>query len=237
MWTIYRHSRGMLYVAGGTALHSEDLKPYQLYRCLYDNELSRSWIRPLEMFHENLSSGEPRFTPLARVRVVAPEDEREVLAMGFAAWGAGRTLEEFISSYQDDAHHLRGTAYSLELLDGSRVSALNTVRLSRHRYGLSRVVTEPQRRGQGYATMLLQAVMELLRADEKDIRFLLFSEIGSSFYERLGFQRLPDEGRAFLPFEPMVSGDAPASRLDPELLQRFFQDAGKNGRGALPPRR
>lgn len=220
----------MLYIAVGSALHSEDLQPYQLYRCLYNNKLSRSWVRPFSMFHENLVNAQPRFSPLARVRVVAPEDEATVLRFGFSAWGDGRSLDEFVASYGQERHHLRGVAYMLELLDGTPVSALNTVRLARHRLGIARVATDPSWRRQGYATMLLEAVMEIVHSESADIRFLLFSEVGSSFYERLGFCRLPDEQQYFLPFEAMISGDAPISRLDEELLRSFFGESGKGQR-------
>ncbi len=219
MWTIYRHSRGMLYIGAGTALHSEDLQPYQLYRCLYDNELSRSWIRPFAMFHENLPSGEPRFTPVARVRVVAPEDEQDVLAFGFDTWGSGQGRDEFIASYESDRAHLLGVAYLLELLDGTPVSALNTLRVARNRMVLARLATAPQLRRRGYATLLLSAVMELLQSQGSELRFLLLSEVGEAFYERLGFVRLPAQHQHYQPWISMISGQGEISKLDADLVR------------------
>jgi len=219
MWTIYRHSRGMLYIGVGTALHSEDLQPYQLYRCLYNNDLSRSWIRPFGMFHENLPTGEPRFTPVARVRVVAPEDEESVLSFGFDTWAGGQSRNEFVASYDSDRSHLLGVAYLLELLDGTPVSALNTLRVARNRIVLARLATAPQYRRRGYATMLLSAVMELLQSAGNELRFLLLSEVGESFYERLGFNRLPDEHQHYKPWVSMISGQGEISKLDADLVR------------------
>ena len=219
MWTVYRHYRGMLYVGVGSALHSEDLQSYQLYRCLYANELARSWIRPFAMFHENLPNGEPRFSPVARVRVVAPEDEQCVLAFGFDAWAKGQGKGEFLASYESDRGHIQGVAYLLELLDGTPVSALNTIRLARNRVVVARVATAPQHRRQGHATLLLNAVMELLQGQGSDLRFLLLSEIGVGFYERLGFTQLPNQHQHYKPWVAMISGPGEMSRLDADLVQ------------------
>ncbi len=219
MWTIYRHYRGLLYVGVGTALHSEDLQPYQLYRCLYANELSRSWIRPFGMFHENLPSGEPRFTPVARIRTVAPEDEREVLDFGFDAWGGGKSRGDFIASYDGDLGHLKGVGYLLERLDGTAVSALKAIRLARHRVALARLATSPDYRRRGYATILVSAVMELLLSQVGELRLLLLSEIDPTFYGRLGFVPFPDQHQHYLPWVSMISGSGEISRLDADLVR------------------
>lgn len=48
----YRHFKGNLYEVIGVGKHSEDLKEYVVYRCLYgDYSL---WIRPIEMFNEDV---------------------------------------------------------------------------------------------------------------------------------------------------------------------------------------
>jgi ribosomal protein S18 acetylase RimI-like enzyme len=211
-----------MYLAVGTALHSEDLQPYQVYRCLYNNELSRSWVRPLEMFHERLESKELRFTPIARVRVMVPEDEREVLAFGYEAWGGGQTLEEFIEHYATDRNHLRGTGYVLERMDGTRVAGLNTLRFARHRVGLARLATSRHYRGQGFGSLLMQAVMEILRSEDPEVRCLLFSEISPLFYEKLGFRALPEGQQRFLPAVAMISGDDATQRIDDTITSSYF---------------
>jgi hypothetical protein len=59
----YRHYKGNEYEVLGTAKHSETLKEFVVYRALYgDRDL---WIRPLEMFIEEVDVGggakKPRF--------------------------------------------------------------------------------------------------------------------------------------------------------------------------------
>ena len=222
MWTIYRHAKGMLYIGLGAALHSEDLTPYQQYRCLYENELSKSWIRPLEMFQERVSEEQLRFTPVGRVRVVSPQDESRVLSFGYDTWGAGRPLQEFLAEYDSDRNHLVGTGYLFELMDGTTVSALNTLRFFRDRVGIARVATDVAQRSRGYATILMKATLEILRLENADMRFLLFSEIDPIFYQQLGFVTLPMEWQHFSPSVAMISGDAPALRSDQALVQKYF---------------
>ncbi len=49
----YRHYKGGEYQVVGTARHSETGELLVVYRCLYDND--SLWVRPLEMFLENVT--------------------------------------------------------------------------------------------------------------------------------------------------------------------------------------
>lgn len=227
-FTIYRHAKGKHYVGLGRVRHSEDDSELVVYRCLYETEQPTTWTRPRVMFEEVLD-GIPRFAPVARVRVVYPEDEREVLAFGFDAWSSpAQTLEAFVSSYDTSRYHLRGTRYLLELLDGPIVADLNTLRFARGLYGIASVATAPAHRGRGYATLLLRAVLEIVRFQTQGVeldrppRFLLFSEVPARTYEGCGFRVLPDEHQRFLPSIAMATGDGPLDSASAEALTRYF---------------
>ena len=59
---IYRHFKGDYYLLVGTANHSETGETYAVYRKLYED--CGLWIRPLDMFLENvIAEGKevPRF--------------------------------------------------------------------------------------------------------------------------------------------------------------------------------
>ena len=59
---IYRHYKGKDYQVYGIARHSETEEPLVVYRTLYGN--FDLWVRPYEMFTENISVGgeqKPRF--------------------------------------------------------------------------------------------------------------------------------------------------------------------------------
>ncbi|MCA9379861.1 DUF1653 domain-containing protein [Candidatus Dojkabacteria bacterium] len=50
----YRHVKGKKYLALGIAKHSETLEPLVVYISLYENETSQMWLRPLEMFMDDV---------------------------------------------------------------------------------------------------------------------------------------------------------------------------------------
>lgn len=46
----YRHYKNKEYEVIGVAKHSETLEDLVVYRALYENKISKLWVRPLEMF-------------------------------------------------------------------------------------------------------------------------------------------------------------------------------------------
>ena len=154
---------------------------------------------------------------------MAPEDEREVLGFGYEEWGgAHSSLEDFIAHYGTDRNHLRGTAYILEHLNGTRVAGVNTLRFARHRIGLARLATSRDFRGQGWASLLVRSVIEIFRSEDAETRFLLFSEIAPAFYERLGFRVLPADQQRFLPARAMITGEEPSEHVDDTIVSTYF---------------
>ena len=50
----YRHFKGMEYNVIAIAKHSETLEDMVVYEALYDNNISKIWVRPLKMFLEKV---------------------------------------------------------------------------------------------------------------------------------------------------------------------------------------
>jgi len=213
----------MPYLGLDRALHSETREPHVVYRCLYENDLAKTWVRPSNMFDGLNDAGALRFEPIGRVRIVEPEDEATVLAFGYDAWGAGRSLRDFVASYQRDRNHLRGTRYLLESLSGERVANLNVLRFARGLMGIASVATAVSHRGKGHARLLLKAVMELKRLESGDkIRFMLFSEVSPRIYEDCGFRLLADEHQHFRPSLAMATGSEPLGGDEAKILKTYF---------------
>ncbi len=61
---LYQHYKGMNYIVHDIVRHSETLEELVFYECLYENDLGKLWVRPLEMFIETVEVGgeiTPRF--------------------------------------------------------------------------------------------------------------------------------------------------------------------------------
>jgi hypothetical protein len=61
---LYRHYKNKNYRVIGVAKHSETLEDLVVYEALYENDLSKLWVRPLTMFLENVEVDDklvPRF--------------------------------------------------------------------------------------------------------------------------------------------------------------------------------
>lgn len=222
MWTLYRHTKGLLYLKLGTALHSESCEPMEVYRTLYDNDMAPVWARLQAMFHEDVAAGQKRFTEVGSVRVMMPEDEAIYLAFGHDAWGEGASVEEFVAAYARDNNHRRGTRYLLESPDGEPLANLNTIRFARGLVGIASVSVNPSQRGRRHGSTLTRAVMELLRCEDPTTRFMLYSEVSPTMYERLGFSRVPDEMQFHLPSVAMVTGDEPVTEREVAFLREYF---------------
>jgi predicted GNAT family acetyltransferase len=110
----------------------------------------------------------------------------------------------------------------MEDASGQPVSALNVLRFRESLIGLASVATSPDQRGKGYASLLLRAVMELHRFAQLDTRFLLFSEVKPSIYERHGFRVLPAEYQRFTKSLAMATGDSPLTAPEAEFLKAYF---------------
>ena len=50
----YKHYKGGLYKVLSIAKHSETLEDMVIYEALYENEVSKVWVRPLKMFTEKV---------------------------------------------------------------------------------------------------------------------------------------------------------------------------------------
>lgn len=52
---VYEHYKGKEYRVFGTARHSETLEEFVVYDCLYENPNGKTWVRPKEMFLEEIT--------------------------------------------------------------------------------------------------------------------------------------------------------------------------------------
>jgi GNAT superfamily N-acetyltransferase len=174
------------------------------------------------MFLETLEDGVPRFTVVGAVRMAMPQDEEGLLLFGYDTWGEGRAAETFLEEAVAAPNHRRGTRFLLEDLDHQSVAKVGVLRFARGVVGLYSIATRPEMRGKGYGSVLVRAVMELLRLEEPETRFLLFSEVAPDMYERLGFRVLREEFQRFRPSVAMATGDTELTEFEAPYLDQYF---------------
>ena len=117
-------------------------------------------------------------------------------------WGA-RHLRR-LALVQGDQVLASAKRYDLRAaLDGRAISIV----------GIGAVFTPPELRGRGYGRHIVEAMLAEARRDGRELA-LLFSEIGTAYYERLGFRAVPIaatelsiRGRAGAPAIPIRTGD------------------------------
>jgi len=223
MGVVYQHYKGAYYLGLGEAQHSEDESRYEAYFSLYPGQKNQLWIRPATMFHGLLEDDVTRrFSPKYQVRPSSIDEEAEVLGFGHDAWGEGRSLTDFLQSYEQSRFYQQSRRFLLSDLNGNALSKMNLIPFTPHLSGIASVATRPQQRGRGLASLLLTAVMTLEEWRLPGMKWLLFSEVGEEMYRRLGFRRLPEDLQKFLPTVAMVRSAEPLRPSELSYLSHSF---------------
>ncbi len=94
MTRFFRHYKNKPYKYLGEAKHSETLEDFVIYETLYKNELSTLWVRPKEMFFEDVTvAGQqiPRFAPVVfeiqRIETVTLEQKNRIAPLIVEVFG------------------------------------------------------------------------------------------------------------------------------------------------------
>jgi len=167
------------------------------------------------------------------------DEVRAILEETHALWGEGMTREDYIAFVWAQMASPWGQENFRYFVwkDGARVlSSLKLYRLHA-RYGSRRVTlggigavyTPWAQRGHGHARAMLAAVLEHLRAEGAQ-GALLFSDIGTEYYRRLGFHPLPSHeffvSLTDLPMGGRSSVDvAPVREADWTDIERLYERA------------
>lgn len=146
----------------------------------------------------------------------------QVLPQTAALWDERRPFDTYVADTLEIARGAYGRRYfrTVGLFDGTalvasfkryeRVMHVGTRRL--RAVGIGAVFTPVERRGRGYASVMLAGELDRARADGCDVAYL-FSDIRPQFYTALGFVELPAR-------EMSLRADGlPRTRLNPSRLE------------------
>jgi GNAT superfamily N-acetyltransferase len=140
-----------------------------------------------------------------------------------AEWGQGLSAEQWL----EREAVLRAHPWSVAMMetwflkDGERtLASCETFRIQGRCgdslgdvYAIASVFTEPELRGKGYATTLIDALNAMLQQRENALGSCLFSDVGARLYQRSGY-------RAFPAFEWVLKPEAGDPEKDTRPLDR-----------------
>jgi hypothetical protein len=235
MWTIFRHTKGMLYLRVGGALHSESCEPLEVYRALYDNDLSPMWARPRQMFYEDVAAGTKRFTELGKVRAAAFEDKATLSSFESDLAVPNWTSTAPFSCGIHDLLSVRPTNYIFELTTGEAVATISTFRPTRGVVGIFNLGVRREHRGVGYGSTLIRAAMEVSLIETEGVRFIASAPSTSRILTRLGFKARPEDSGGRLSRPLFATGDEALGEVERDWLYYFAsQQDSVNPLGILP---
>lgn len=129
------------------------------------------------------------------IRTATLNDMNSVYSMGFDAWGDGLELSTYLLSCNRSEKYKKGTWYILEQ-DGYLLSSVICYTLPSisgvSTIGIGSLSTPPDKRRNGFARSLLNAVTTEYYNRFQTRAFILFSDINPDYYKISGFEPLPD---------------------------------------------
>ncbi|WP_313893610.1 GNAT family N-acetyltransferase [Psychrobacillus sp.] len=139
---------------------------------------------------------------MKKIREATKEDMIEIYKMGFDVWGDYMPVEEYITMCQNSSKYKKGKWYVLEATDTKELlSSLIVHELNPSEdmivKGIGSIATPVHLRKNGYAFLLVKEIVNKLEQEENCNNFFLYSDIGTEFYKRLGFNVLPNESQKY----------------------------------------
>lgn len=140
-----------------------------------------------------------------QIRKAFEREYDEIYQMGFDVWGDDQDLEIYLEGCRQSPKYKTGVWYVL--VDENEVLCSSLIRysLAENDNGIGSIATPPLKRGQGYASTLIQKALDLFESEGSKKTFL-FSDIGAAFYEQFGFFQLPKQFQQYKDSLCMIRG-------------------------------
>lgn len=139
---------------------------------------------------------------MKKIREATKEDMTDIYMMGFDVWGDAMPSDEYVTMCQDSSKYKKGKWYVLEETDTKELlSSLIVYELNPSKdlsvKGIGSIATPVHLRRNGYASLLIRETINRLEQEDNCNSFFLYSDIGTDFYQRLGFNVLPNESQKY----------------------------------------
>ena len=126
----------------------------------------------------------------SNVRTARAMDMDSIYMMGFDVWGVESSEEQYLRECRSSPKYRLGEWHCLEssnLLVSSLILYKNQFELQDSYAGFGSISTVPDSRGSGFASKLIIACVDKLKADDY-AGVYLHNETDSGIYDRLGFR-------------------------------------------------
>ena len=125
-------------------------------------------------------------------REAAKEEIPFLFQEGYKEWSKNRTFEQYcVDNSKDDAIGIRYVIEENGVIASSTVLLRLESLLGKNVYGLGSILTSQNHRGKGYGSELIKQCIKLIPGDNTII--FLYSDIKPAYYEKFGFQSLPEK--------------------------------------------
>jgi GNAT superfamily N-acetyltransferase len=155
----FKHYKNKPYRYLGIARHSETLEELVLYETLYPNELGKLWVRPKEMFFEDVTiegKVQPRFKQIEfnfkSFDMLSESEIEDILLIGKQCFKRPYEKAEFLSILESHPHQFHFVAYEENKMVGYK---LGFKRSPSRFYSWNGAVT-PAYQGLGVASELMR---------------------------------------------------------------------------------
>lgn len=140
-------------------------------------------------------------------------DLNSIFLMGYDVWGQNLSEVDYLESCHNSKKYESGNWFVLRK-NGLLVSSLIAYSLSeKNAIGIGSIATSPSHRNLGFASQLVEAFI----LTNKDQMFYLWSDIQTSFYEKFGFRKFPEQFQT-------KSGSALMILCEDQFFQNIMND-------------
>lgn len=133
--------------------------------------------------------------PAIQARFALAHEMDCIYMLAFDTWSEGESEQAYLTTCSNSPKYQQGRWFVLTIADDIRSALITYVdlfRLPEGFYGIGSIATHPAHRHKGYASTLVASVCSSLNnGNVKGI--YLHSDIGTDFYEQLGFAVVRDQ--------------------------------------------
>lgn len=136
--------------------------------------------------------GQESILILMQIRSSQAEELDFIYKMGFDVWSEGSSMEDYLQICRNSSKYKQAEWFVLE--DSNQLfSSLLLHSFEPNIYGLGSIATELSHRNKGFASILIEKVIQYLEVQRNAKIIYIYSDIVPDFYTRFGFRPLPAE--------------------------------------------